>query len=563
MQVAAMIIVAIFFDFFLIDIQKKSYESAITAHGLALVRLLSQTVQLGVFVENEADLITPAEMILSQDDVVEVGIFNGEGHLLHKNKKEGYRDQLNEVPPDLPLMPGNIDNSEYMYRQTPESFIFWWPVFFHAPAASEESLYFEMAEDEAYSEMIGYATMVLSKEKYQEGVKKILVRTGLIVCSFLLLGIVGTFIMIHGVTRPLRHLMVTVRKTAAKSEEHDDIRMLAETYTTLIHDLEQSFLTIKELKDGLEEKVDERTRELAVRQFKLEMTNEKLSGTLSELQRTQEQLVHSEKMAAMGQLIAGVAHEINNTVNFISGALPSFRRTATEIKQLLTLYDERDRARTEAEVKEIEEKLEKFKKDIEYDELFETVDYLLTNMEEGAIRTTGIVQDLKAFSREEKEKMVLGDVNAILDTTLHFVDKEEMGEVAIIKEYGEIEPFLCLPGRLSQVFLNILNNGMQAMEGKGTMTISSWQAGRKVHVRFTDTGCGIPKEIMSKIFDPFFTSKEVGKGTGLGLGISYSIVKEHNGEIKVTSEPGLGAEFEIIIPIQKTNEKTGSAGQGA
>lgn len=552
MQVAAMIIVAIFFDVFLINIQKKSYEAAITAHGLALVRLLSQTVQLGVFVENEADLITPAEMILSQDDVVEVGIFNGEGHLLHKNKKEGYRDQVNEVPPDLPLMPGNIDNPEYMYRQTPESFIFWWPVFFHAPTVNEESLYFEMAEDDTYSEMIGYATMVLSKEKYKEGVRKILVRTGLTVCSFLLLGIVGTFIMIHGVTRPLRHLMVTVRKTAAKSEEHDDIRMLAETYTSLIRDLEQSFLTIKDLKDGLEEKVDERTRELAVRQFKLEMTNEKLSGTLSELQRTQEQLVHSEKMAAMGQLIAGVAHEINNTVNFISGALPSFRRTATEIKRLLTFYEEKDRAGTEAEVKEIERELEKFKKDIEYNELFETVDYLLTNMEEGAMRTTGIVQDLKAFSREEKEKMVLGDVNAILDTTLHFVDKEEMGEVAVIKEYGEIEPFLCLPGRLSQVFLNILNNGMQAMEGKGTMTIRSWQAGRKVHVRFTDTGCGIPREIMSKIFDPFFTSKEVGKGTGLGLGISYSIVKEHDGEIKVTSEPGLGAEFEIIIPIQKS-----------
>lgn len=317
----------------------------------------------------------------------------------------------------------------------------------------------------------------------------------------------------------------------------------------MIQELEQSFETIKELKDGLEVKVSERTRELSDRQTQLEKANLKLSETLAKLQEAQQQLVQSEKMAAMGQMVAGVAHEINNSVNFISGALPSVKRLLGDLKELLASYEELeqmpngdDRGRDIAAIQAL-------KNEIEFAEIFTTFEQLLANIDEGTTRTTRIIKDLKIFTRQGAEKFKQADIHSIIDSSIPFIDSKLLKGVEIRKEYGDIEPVTCLAGRISQVFLNIMQNAVQAMNGKGTLNIRTWQENGQVHISFIDTGCGIEKDLINRVFDPFFTTKEVGKGSGLGLGISYDIIKQHSGRINVTSKVGQGSVFEVILPL--------------
>ncbi len=564
--IVIMVCMAFLFDFILISVQKKTYHSSLDAQGTTLVRILAHTIRLAVFAENEEELLAPVEGLLLQDNVVEVVIWNKEGMvLLQKTKDPTGQFRINTKSENIQAVLRDIDKGIQPNKETKESFIHWGQVFFNLSSDLEGDWYFDEENNGSNKEVVGYATVILSKEFFKTGVRNILIQTGVSVFIFLCIGIFLTFFIIRKMTEPLRHLMLVIRKHKGDSAVPDDLAVLSATYDSMIKDLESSFATINELNEGLEEKVNNRTilltmanEELSRRQRKLEASNTDLTEALSQLKDTQEQLIQKEKLAAIGQLVAGVAHEINNTVNFISGALPSLHRSLDEVKVVLRGYEELEKA---SGTKDLEVKLydiKAIKEDIVYDELFGTIDQLMKNINEGTSRTTRIIRDLKTFSREDSESIIPLDLNVVLDSTISFIDKQLLANITIQRDYDSLPLVHCLPGRISQVFLNIMHNGIQAMDGSGQLTIKTEHNNEHVHIYFSDTGCGIPPDDMPKIFDPFFTNKEVGKGTGLGLGISYTIIRQHGGVIKVQSEVGKGSVFEVILPVEPldTSEET-------
>jgi len=551
--IAGILVLAVLFDLLLIRLQQRAYELENIKHGLFLGRLLAQSVRIAVYTENERDFVMPVDAILEHKDVIEAAIFSNEGVMLFSRKKQGNSlSQVLDNPEHLARIFKSIKESGEMHWQTQNSFIFWWPIYFNLATGSDESLFFEVDGKPPVRELIGYAALVISKQSFTAGVRHILVSTGVIVGCFLVAGIAMSFFVVRKMFRPLNNILHKVREHTGEAGEGDDLSRLSQSYGGMIRELGQSFATIKELKDGLEVKVAERTKDLSSRQLQLESANLKLSKTLAKLQEAQQQLVQSEKMAAMGQMVAGVTHEINNSVNFISGALPSVKRLLENLKKLLAGYkrleevrDIDDRDRNIAEIRSL-------KNDIEFAELFGTFDHLLANIEEGTTRTIRIIKDLNVFARQGPEKSQQADIHDVIDSTIPFIDGKLLKGVEIRKEFGDIEPVTCLASRISQVFLNIMQNAVHAMKGEGTLTIRSWQEDDQAHVSFTDTGCGIQEDVINRIFDPFFTTKEVGEGSGLGLGISYDIIRQHNGSINVASKVGQGTVFEVILPLSQT-----------
>jgi len=267
-----------------------------------------------------------------------------------------------------------------------------------------------------------------------------------------------------------------------------------------------------------------------------------LTAALKELRETQAQIVQSEKMAAVGQLVAGVAHEVNNTTNFISGALPPLEKRLAELVLLLENIEEKGSPERE-NVKELKQ----------------TIDLLLGNIREGARRTSKIVTDLKNFSRLDDDLSQPLDINEGLGNTLSLVTPEYKYKMEIIREFSPDLPVVYgSQGQLNQVFMNIIVNAFQAKKDTGRLVIRTFSRGHNVHILFKDYGTGIPKEIQNRIFEPFFTTKEVGLGTGLGLSVSFGIINKHRGMILVRSEPGQGAEFEVILPAGQ--DQAGSVG---
>ncbi len=555
--IVAMVCMAALFDFMLITMQKNTYYSSHKNHGATLTRMLAHTVGLAVFIEDGNEMLVAVEGVMLQEDVVEVVILGKEGQLLLQKTKDPTGKlciTLNSM--DLQRDLAILEKSDLLSRETKGNFIYWSQVSMDSSPNPEENWYFEDDESEIKKEIVGYLAVILSKKYFNQGIRNILIQTGVSVLIFLFLGILATFIIIQKVTKPLRGLMQLIRKSTGAAATPDDLALITETYGSMIEDLENSFKTITELKDGLEEKVEQRTgmlamanKELGRRQKKLETGNANLTEALNQLQEAQEQLLQKEKLAAMGQIVAGVAHEINNSVNFVSGALPSLHRCLSEVRELIAGYESLARAHGTKESDGIFKEVEEIKEEIEFNELFGTIDQLMENMDEGIRRTTAIIKDLKTFSREDDERMSLINLNVMIDSAVQFIDGKMLENIELIRDYGQLPHVTCLPGRVSQVFINIMNNAIQAMDGKGQLTIKTQSEDDHVHVFFSDSGCGIASEDVPKIFDPFFTRKEVGKGTGLGLGISYTIIRQHGGVIKVQSEEGKGTVFEVILPV--------------
>jgi signal transduction histidine kinase len=548
--IAGILALSLLFDLLLIRFQQKAYEQDTIRQGLCLVKLLAQSVRIAVYTENERDFTMPVNAIIGHEDVIAADIFNEEGVMLFsREKQENSLSRVIDNPEHLARIFTSIKESGEMHWQAENCFIFWCPIFFNTTAGSDESLFFDLDDKTPGRELIGYAALVISKQSFLAGTRQILISTGVIFVCFLATGIAMSFFLVRRMARPLGGILQKIREHTGEAGAGDDLSLLSQSYDGMIRELEQSFATIKELKDRLEVKVAERTKQLSARQFQLESANLRLSNTLAKLREAQLQLIQSEKMAAMGQMVAGVAHEINNSVNFISGALPSVKRLLVDLKKLLAGYewleqarDIDDRARNIAEIRSL-------KNDIKFAELFDNLEQLLANIEEGTTRATRIIKELQIFTRHGAEKFEQADIHAVIDSTIPFLDGKLLKGIKIRREFGGIEPVSCLAGRISQVFLNIMQNAAQAMSGQGTLTIRTWQEDGLVHVSFIDTGCGIEKDLLNRIFDPFFTTKEVGKGSGLGLGISYDIVRQHNGSINVASTVGQGTVFEVILPL--------------
>jgi predicted ATPase/signal transduction histidine kinase/tRNA A-37 threonylcarbamoyl transferase component Bud32 len=310
------------------------------------------------------------------------------------------------------------------------------------------------------------------------------------------------------------------------------------------------YRSLEEYNRTLEEKVERRTAEISQKNAQLSIQKEELRMTLENLKHSQFQLLQSEKMASLGQLVAGIAHEINNPVNFISAGVESLNDNLEEISQVMDNYDKITPLNVEAKLEEIKELKEK----IEYKEAKKEIDKLIKSIKNGTKRTTEIVKGLRTFSRLDEDTLNMADIHEGLDSTLILLHNKYKNRIDIVKNYGEIPLIECYPGQLNQVFMNILANAVDSIDDKGTITISTSIKAGIVHISIKDTGRGIPENLKEKIFEPFYTTKEVGKGTGLGLSISHGIIEKHKGTIDFISEPGKGSEFIVSLPMVPGNK---------
>lgn len=280
----------------------------------------------------------------------------------------------------------------------------------------------------------------------------------------------------------------------------------------------------------------------------LKLQKEELRANIENLKSTQKQLIETAKMASLGQLTAGVAHELNNPINFIHGNVKPLKRDIQDIFEIIEKYDEiiknKDLIESFTEV-------ETLKTNLDFSYLIKEINDLLEGISEGSIRTSDIVKGLRNFSRLEEVEFVKADVHEIIDSTLTILNNKIKSRIEIQKDYGDINLIECMPSKLNQVFMNILNNGIEAIENKGKITIETSQKDNRLKIVIRDNGVGISNETLTHIFEPFFTTKDVGKGTGLGLSISIGIINNHNGEIDVISDVGKGTEFIIMLPIKQ------------
>ena len=296
---------------------------------------------------------------------------------------------------------------------------------------------------------------------------------------------------------------------------------------------------VREQNITLEIKVNERTQEL--------------NKTLDHLKETQTQLVDAEKMASLGILTAGIAHEINNPINFVSSNIPPLRQDIDDLKSIINKYEEiNESGNLNAKLIEVTN----LKQQLDYEFIKTELDGIISSIENGANRTTEIVKSLRNFSRLDESDLMFADMNEGINSALVLL-RSEYAEIEINKNLGELPMIECYPGKLNQVFLNLLNNAIYAVQNNtfresiGKIDIKTLKENEVIKIIITDNGIGIKDEFLEKIFDPFFTTKEVGKGTGLGLSIVYRIIESHHGKIEVTSKINEGTTFTIRLPIHQ------------
>ncbi len=306
----------------------------------------------------------------------------------------------------------------------------------------------------------------------------------------------------------------------------------------------QDAQALRESRDLLEQRVQERTADLHVVNDTLRQEKERLAVLVQELEAAQAQLMQSERMASIGQLAAGVAHEINNPVGFVNSNLGSLQGYVTKLLQLLQAYKGLESVLPDSALTQ----LASLKQEFDFEFMCEDIMVLLAESLDGLKRVTRIVQDLKNFSHVDESESQLADLEAGLESTLRVVWNELKYKCEVVREFAGVPQISCYPFQLNQVFMNLLVNASQAIETKGRITVRTGFDAQQVWVQVQDTGKGIRLEHLPRIFDPFFSTKPVGKGTGLGLSLSYSIVKKHGGHIDVASLVGQGSTFTVFLP---------------
>ncbi|MFN6570985.1 sensor histidine kinase [Dendronalium sp. ChiSLP03b] len=395
-----------------------------------------------------------------------------------------------------------------------------------------------------------------------------------IVVQIILILFIGKFMVIwRPMLKSLQNLQVGTAEIAAGNLDYrldirtgDEVEDLAQAFNHMAVKLAQSRETL--LKNT---ELTQMNQRLEVEISERKQAEAELQKTFKELQSTQAQLIQTEKMSSLGQLVAGIAHEINNPINFIHGNITHTHKYTQELLELVHLYQEQFPNPGE----KIEEKLE----DIDLEFLLDDLPKILSSMKIGSVRIQQIVLSLRSFSRLDEADMKEVNIHEGIDSTLLILQnrlkvKPECSNIEIIKEYGQLPLVECYPGQLNQVFLNIINNAIDILEqskvnnselstidyrllAKPQILIHTQVASNnRVVVRIADNGPGMTEEVKQKLFDPFFTTKPVGQGTGLGLSVSYQIVvQKHCGVLRCESELGKGSEFWIEIPLRQEQKQ--------
>ena len=315
---------------------------------------------------------------------------------------------------------------------------------------------------------------------------------------------------------------------------------------TYISERKSALAAVQQHRDDLEHQVSSRTEELARQLTEMTSLNHKLEAA-------QVQLLQSEKMASIGQLAAGVAHELNNPIGFVHSNLGTLENYLKDIFEIATACE--TAAAAAANPTDFA-RIDALKAEKDFDYLKTDVFQLMRESRDGLSRVKKIVQDLKDFSRVGETEWQWADIHQCLDSTLNIVWNELKYKCTVDKQYAAALPQIrCLPSQLNQVFMNLLMNAAQAIPDKGKITISTRQTGEDaIQIAIHDSGMGIPEENLQRIFDPFFTTKPIGKGTGLGLSIVWGIVGKHHGKMDVSSTVGAGTTFTITLPVQQQDE---------
>ncbi len=321
-----------------------------------------------------------------------------------------------------------------------------------------------------------------------------------------------------------------------------------------ITDRKQLEVELLKHKENLEHLVKERTEELAAANEELMAVNEELYNqrneleeTLKKLQEAQKQLVQSEKMASIGVLTSGIAHEINNPINFINSGVVGLE---LETKEIIEAFKEYAEAYKMLYPNDETGLLQRVGSKYNVEKSVLNIPKLIKAIRTGVDRTINIVKGLRTFSRLDDENKVEANIHDIISSVLTMLYNKYKNRITVETFFCEQNQISCYPGKLGQLFLNIIMNSIQAIEDEGVIILRTEFEGanQRYKISISDNGSGVPKNIMGKIFDPFFTTKPVGQGTGLGLSIVHGIVKDHNGEINVTSKVGEGTTFVIYLP---------------
>jgi len=349
-----------------------------------------------------------------------------------------------------------------------------------------------------------------------------------------LVGMIFAVILIHrSFTKPIYSLLKEINKvregdysTQAAIITEDEIGVLAKNFNEMVHELEVSHNKLEENNRTLEIKVEDRTQELNQKNFQLE-------DTLNQLKQMQSQVIIQEKMATLGQLVAGLTHEINTPI----GVMRSMNNTKS--KAIMKLQTALENIAPEIAGK-----------DHEINKVMGVILKADQLIDKGTKRLNEIIINLKNFARLDEAEATMADIHEGLDSVLALIRHDLLTNIEVVREYGEIPPFVCHPRKLNQVFLNILKNACQAIEDTGRITITTSLKKNMVHVAIRDTGKGIKQDDLESIFDPSFTSKSSVVRASLGLSICYQIIQEHHGKINVESQPGKGSVFTVILPIE-------------
>ncbi len=355
-----------------------------------------------------------------------------------------------------------------------------------------------------------------------------------------------TYLIAEGITVPLKTLIRSASTIAQGNfkervpiRSSDEVGILASKFNEMAGALSVREIQLQELNRNLEDMVRDRTVEL-------ENSHEALKRAYFDLQSAQEQLVQTEKMASLGQLVAGIAHEIKNPLNFIYGNTGFLADYTQKLQNLVESFEKLPSISADDK-----EQMLRLKESIHYSFIKDDLKILIDNFTEGARRINTIVTDLRTFSRMDTDTVSEVDLHASLEMSLNLLRNSYKNRIEIHKEYGDIPKIRGYSGKLNQVFMNLLSNAFHAVQGKGDVWIRTRCNDSAVEVEIEDNGVGIPKEYLKRIFEPFFTTKPVGQGTGLGLSISYGIIEQHQGRILVTSVPQKGSTFIVSLPMNR------------